>query len=51
MKYSLGIINTQLYAGEMANIIGQLIALKEALRVELMENGYSPGRLSRSNLN
>lgn len=37
-----GIINAQLYAGEMANTIGQLIALKETLRIELMENGFSP---------
>lgn len=46
MKHKLGGINTQLYAGEMANTIGQLIALKEALRVELIENGYSPEKAS-----
>lgn len=36
-----GIIDTQLIAGKMANTIGQLLALKEELRCELMNNGFS----------
>lgn len=36
------IVSTQFYAGKMANTIGQLLALKDRLRKDLLENGYSP---------
>lgn len=41
-----GIIDTQLYAGKMANLISQLLAQREALRCELMDNGFSPEKAS-----